>query len=103
MKIIRTLAFLLLAGVTLAAAAGKPEPVETLRRDALAKMRAFVESRPQSPASEQAENRPNASSRKKRPTRIQTAGSAKPSASAEAYSGKILLRATGRRSVGRHC
>ena len=55
MKIIRTLAFLLLAGVTLAAAAGKPEPVETLRRDALAKMRAFVESRPQSPASEQAE------------------------------------------------
>ena len=55
MKLMRFIAFLLLAGVTLTAAAGKPEPVETLRRDALAKMRAFVESRPQSPASEQAE------------------------------------------------
>ena len=101
MKIIRTLAFLLLAGVTLAAAAGKPEPVETLRRDALAKMRAFVESRPQS--NPRPRNRPNASSHRRRPTRIRTAGSAKPSASAEAYSGKILLRATGTRSVERHC
>ena len=55
MKLMRFIAFLLLAGVTLTAAAGKPESVETLRRDALAKMRAFVESRPQSPASEQAE------------------------------------------------
>ena len=55
MKLMRFIAFLLLAGVTLTAAAGKPEPVETLRRDTLAKMRAFVESRPQSPALEQAE------------------------------------------------
>ena len=55
MKLMRFIAFLLLAGVTLTAAADKPEPIETLRRDALTKMRAFVESRPQSPASEQAE------------------------------------------------
>lgn len=55
MKTIRSLAILLLAGVFLTAAAGQPKPVETLRSDALAKIREFVESRPESPASKQAE------------------------------------------------
>ena len=47
MKIIRIFSFLLLLGAALLAAAGKAEPVEVLRRDALAELRAFAAKWPQ--------------------------------------------------------
>lgn len=47
MKIIRIFSFLLLLGAALLAAAGKAEPVEVLRQDALAELRAFAAKWPQ--------------------------------------------------------